>query len=140
MLINGPESSLEIVMSEKVPDGLQCAGDARLVITVRVATAHAAFTGESPVWVDALALGNFVEQLEMLNETRDGSAILESLSPGGMRLEIRNTDRSGHLGAFGHIARRFVLGEQDSVINFGIPFCPTELARIIREFATISRE
>lgn len=140
MLINGPDSSLEIVLTETVPTALQSAGDARLVISVRVANNQALFTGQLPVWIDALALGNFVSQLEKLNETRNGSAILDSLSPGELRLEIRNTDRSGHMAALGHIGRRFSPGGQDSVINFDVPFCPTELPRIISEFAIIASE
>jgi hypothetical protein len=70
-------------------------GDRRLDVSV----SSEGFAGGAPgVWVDAIGLGRFIEQLTALGATRRGAARLECMEgPEDFWLAFRATDRIGHL-------------------------------------------
>ena len=117
------------------------AGDTRFAVRVRVSSLFSVFTGESLCWVDLPSLDTFARQLRVLEELRQGSAVLESMSPGELRLEILATDRAGHMAAVGQIGWWLGIGSGEpywSAVAFRVPFCPTQLPALVREFSALA--
>ncbi len=141
MLVWHQEDFLELRVTEREPARSPCSGDTRFAVRVRVASPDTAFSAETWCWIALRVLASFAEQLQLLEERRQGSAVLESMSPGELQLEIRVTDRAGHVGAFGQVGHHCHGGTGQalwSVIAFAIPFCPTELPDLVQEFARLT--
>ena len=140
MLVRDSDDYLELTVAERctIVHGL---GDTQFTVRVRVSSLFAAFTAEALCWVDLRALVAFAEQLRVLEERRQGSAALESMSPGELRLEVRSTDRAGHVAAVGQVGRWLGVGSGEpywSAVAFRVPFCPTELPALVREFSALA--
>jgi hypothetical protein len=102
MLLGDCDNFVEIHRIERTTATLHGAGDVRLAVRVAFGT----FRGEyDEVWVAAIAWRQFLSDLHTLEARRQGSADLESLSPGELRLELRSTDRAGHMAASGQLGR-----------------------------------
>lgn len=133
MILRDGNDFIELEMAERMPAGLQGAGDVHFNVRVRFAS----YSAESDVWVEARGLRSFVEQLREVERTRQGGAVLVSMSPSELRLEIRATDSLGHVGAFGEVGRwcRGTLPARFwSAVAFGIPFDPGLLSSLLKEF------
>ena len=142
MVIKDKGGSIELLMAEQLPIDSPGAGDTRFNVRVQLRNHKANFSAESSAWVDATVLANFCNQLRTLEKERQGIAELESISSGELRLEIRIFNSSGHVGAFGQVSNLNhdgVGGPHKSLITFGIPFCPTELPKLVNEFELISQ-
>jgi hypothetical protein len=100
------------------------------------------FTAESWAWVDGGALAGFARDLRRLDDARQGSSgFLSAMSSDEFRMEIRSTDHAGHMGVFGWVAHHYsggVGGPHLSKVTFGIPFDPSELPRLVREFERLA--
>ncbi len=142
MILQDGQSYLELKVTEQNPPGTQRAGDTRFVVRVRMASPDTAFTAESWCWVEGSALAGFAQDLRRLEDSRQGSSgLLSSMSPDEFRMEIRSTDHAGHMGVFGWVARHCyggVGGPHLSKVTFGIPFDPSELPRVVREFERLA--
>jgi len=142
MKIQDGKSYFELEVTEKIPPGTQNAGDTRFSVRVCMADHETTFSAESWAWVDGRELAGFVEDLRRLDEAREGSSgILSAQSPNEFRMEIRSTDHAGHMGVFGWVAHHCyggLDGPHLSRVTFGIPFCPSELPRVVREFERLS--
>jgi hypothetical protein len=140
MLIENGSDVLELRVHEQIPFGTQCSGDTQFRILAQIGSANATFSADCSAWVSAPNLITFLEQLRLLEETRKGAAVLESMSPGELRLEIRPHDCAGHMAASGQVGQWVYnrTGERHwSVVAFGISFCPSELPRLLQEFRNI---
>ncbi len=140
MLVRDGEDYLELAVAERGAT-VHDAGDTRFAVRVRVSGMCTVLTAESLCWVDLVALATFAGQLRVLEERRQGSAALESMSPGELRLEVRSTDRAGHMAAVGQVGRWLGVGSGEpywSAVAFRVPFCPTELPALVREFAALA--
>ena len=134
------EDYLEVTVAERLT-GAHAAGDTRFAVRVRVSGMSAILTAETLCWVDLPALSAFAEQLRVLEERRQGSAALESMSPGELRFEVRATDRARHMAAVGQVGRWLGAGCGEpywSAVAFRVPFCPTELPALVREFSALA--
>jgi hypothetical protein len=79
----------------------------------------------------------FLRQLERLDDRRDGEAIVESISPDGLRLRIFVTDRRGHVAIDGQVRTRSV---RDLRWQFrAIRFDPTLLPPLLGELRAAGR-
>jgi hypothetical protein len=97
-------------------------------------------TSEALCWVEFGAIAAFADQLRSLEKRRQGVATLTSMSPGELEVAICSTDRSGHVAAEGQIGRWLGVGLGEpywSSVAFRVPFCPTELPALVREFAAL---
>jgi len=137
MLVRDGEDFLELDATEQVPAELPSTGDTRFAVRVRVSGKNIVFTAETWAWVDARVLAAFSSQLRELEARRQGSATLESMSWDELKLEVCSTDRAGHVAACGQVGHWCHGADGQarwSVVGFGIPFCPTELPALVREF------
>ena len=84
-------------------------------VNAKVSAAGLGFTGANrSVWFDRLAINAFIADLRALDISREGSAILDSMSPGECTLTFSNYDLLGHLQLEVVIARAvFFFGETD---------------------------
>lgn len=94
MKIGSEEEYLEIDELERIPEGIQCAGD----VSVRIALKFQAFSGSyGGVWFELPEIERFISELKILNDKRNGSAKISSMSPEECTLEIRSSDSLGHM-------------------------------------------
>lgn len=140
MLVRDGDDYLDVAVAERLT-GAQAAGDTRFAVRVRVSGMRTALTAESSCWVDLPALVAFAEQLRALEKRRQGSAALESMSPGELRLEVCTTDRAGHVAAVGQVGRWLGVGSGEpywAAVAFRVPFCSSELPALVREFSALA--
>jgi len=140
VLVRDGDDYLELTVAKR-STVVHDAGDSQFAVRVRVSGLHTVLTAESLCWVDLRALAAFADQLRVLEERRQGSAALESMSPGELRLEVRTTDRDGHVAAVGQVGRWLGVGSGEpywSAVAFRVPFCPTELPALVREFSALA--
>jgi hypothetical protein len=139
MLVRNNGDFVEVLLVERTPQALPGAGDLRLHVRV----AFKAFCGENDeVWVEATASQDFLSELQVLEERRQGSATLVSISPGELRLQIHATDRAGHIGVTGQLGRWCYAGGGGMSwcqVPFNFPLsCPSLLPEILAEFRAMA--
>ena len=90
------------------------------------------FTGRIDTWISRTAWAAFCNELEDLELNRQGAASVESISPKELRLTVRSTDRSGHMGVEGFVGYRGTRGEAS--LSFSVlPFDPSSLPQLARD-------
>lgn len=139
MLIRNNGNFVEILLVERIPETPPAAGDLHLHVRVACRT----FCGEyDGVWVEATAFQDFLSELQFLEEWRQGSATLASISPGELRLQIQATDRAGHIGVTGQLGRWCYTGGSKMSwcqVTFDFPLsCPSLLPQILAEFRAMT--
>lgn len=88
------------------------------------------FTAEVDVWVDRATWLGFTQELLILEEHRQGTARLESISPGELSVVIRSTDRAGHMGVEGTIGTSGY--DYTASLQFGVlAFDPSQLPAFV---------
>ena len=108
-------------------------GDVRLDVRLQCER----FTGSGVSWIARDAWQLFLEQLERLDDRREGEAVVESISPNALRLRIFATDRAGHLAITGQVRARSV---PDLRWEFGaMRFDPTLLPQLLNELRADGR-
>ena len=129
MMLTDGVAQVEVAVTEvaaPVPPH-SAGGDVRL--SLRLTCEGFAGTGSS--WIGYDAWQRFLQQLTRLEDRREGEAVVESMSPGELRLCIRVTDRAGHVAADGQVCTRSV---RDLRWQFGaIQFDPTLLSPLLGE-------
>jgi hypothetical protein len=129
---------LKAVEVQTAVPGCTAGGDVRVVARMRLA----AFAGAIETWIKRDAWATFRTQLEALERIRQGEAILESMSPGELRLRIRTLDRLGHMGVEGEFLHYFYGSgaRQPQVVRLqwgALEFDPTLLPRLVAELAVV---
>jgi hypothetical protein len=127
-------SRLELSVIEVQPPvpGATPGGDVCLSVAVR----FDAFAGAASAWIDRDAWAEFVAQLQRLEQARRGEAILESITPGELRLRFHSLDLAGHMGVEGELVRfRYHRGGSGAVrLQFPtVEFDPGMLASLVAE-------
>jgi hypothetical protein len=90
------------------------------------------FTGRIDTWLLRQAWVCFCDQLERLEQSRQGEATVESISPQELRLVVRSIDHAGHMGAEGLVGYRGFMGE--TLLSFSVmQFDPSSLPNLVRE-------
>lgn len=141
MLISDGLDYLELTVTHRGPPGAQDAGDTAFGVRVRVHSMDTVFTGETTCYVRLGALVEFAQQLKILEERRQGSAVLDSANPGELVLDIRSVDRMGHIAAVGQVGHWCCWSEREpqwSAIGFSIGV--SDLPKLLREFSALADE
>jgi hypothetical protein len=108
-------------------------------IRPKVSAAGNGFSGANPsAWFSRIEINRFITDLRALDESREGSATLETMSPGECVLKFRNFDKLGHLHLEVAIARAvYYFGETDHFrcrIRFEVD--PTAFPSMVDELAS----
>jgi hypothetical protein len=121
----------ELGVAMQEDEALPSRGD--VYITVRVLSSG--FSGENELWVDSKSVRHFCRSLVELEKTRRGSAELESISPGELKLKVSSLDRAGHMGIEGRTGYLVQKGNFSAYhsVEFGFEFDPSQLLKAIRD-------
>lgn len=129
---------LTIDVAEQSPNGQPDAGDVRFAVRLRFGNDRdQTFLAKTHAWVRWDVLKAFVEQLEVLERRREGTATITSMSPGELELSIRVIDRAGHVVARGTVGRHIYGPRGEPLwtsLPFEIRFDPTELPSVVQYF------
>jgi hypothetical protein len=124
------EHFIEIVQIEEA----QSAYDSGNVLMSVVVASHG-FNGEGEVWVLQEELARFAQAVTGLNQSLHGNAVLRSVSPGELDLELLSVSPRGHLAVQGSIGRH--MREQERMhwhsLQFGFEFEPSQLEALVAE-------
>jgi hypothetical protein len=94
MRIGTEKEFIELTELDRNPSGTPCAGDIQINVSVKLQE----FGGRySEVWLEFSAMKCFLTQIEALEEFRQGSAKISSMSPEEFSFEIRSSDKLGHM-------------------------------------------
>jgi hypothetical protein len=119
---------IELIATDRVADHLPTSGDVELTVMVQ----SQGFVGDGCHWVEAPHLRRFVEQLRELDSRRNGSAEIESISPGEFQLRILAKDLAGHVAAAGRVSR------SNQALEFSFEFSASHLPRIVAAFSAMA--
>jgi hypothetical protein len=142
MILGDGFARLELTVAEvQAPvAGATAGGDIRISVAVR----FAAFAGAVSVWIDQDVWAGFIRQLQLLEQTRSGEALLESMTPGELRLRFHSLDRAGHMGVEGELLRyayRQTEGGRPVRLQFPtLEFDPGVLASFVMELVSARAE
>jgi hypothetical protein len=128
MKLSGEGGTLVLERSDVGAPGTPADGD----VLVNVAVDAGGFAAADQSWIVRDAWRGFIAELRELESSRRGSATLIAASPEDLRLEFFATDRAGHMGVRGQVARR-TTERFDLLLRFGFSFGPDELPRILRQ-------
>jgi hypothetical protein len=128
VLIREGPNFIEIVPTDRVPDGLPTAGDIQVSVTVQ----SQGFTGSGSAWIEAPKLSAFVSQLRELETSRRGTAEVESMSSGQFRLRLYSTDFLGHMALVGRLYRA------EHALEFRFEFDPRLLPEVAQRFEAMA--
>jgi hypothetical protein len=137
MKIGTKEEFIEIEELEREPEGSPCAGD----VNVSVALALQEFSGSyDGVWLALPEMERFVGELEILDEKRNGSAKISSMSPEEFVLEIRSSDTLGHMEIEAQLHRHQYSGPKYWPIhlNGGFETQPETIRQLISCFKALT--
>jgi hypothetical protein len=139
MIIRAGDDSVEIEVLECTPPSQPRSGDTRL----RVVVSSEGFSGSGTVWIGSEELAQFVRQLTELELRREGSATLESMSPGELVLCIHAIDSWGHMAVKGQLAQQKhfggARGPYPHRVEFGFDIDPMVLPPVLSEFQAIAQ-
>ena len=93
MRIKNKPSFVELVTTEVVPSGLPSAGDVR----VEVKASIDGFIGSGACWIEEPTLRAFATSCKQLLSSFQGSAHLESISPGEFSLSLSPANSRGYI-------------------------------------------
>jgi hypothetical protein len=91
------------------------------------------------VWFFRAEADRFMAELEQLDQLRRGSATIESMSPGEMRLTISIVDRTGHVNVTVELRRfTYVSGQSiELAMPRGFELDPTDLPGAVRDLKAV---
>jgi hypothetical protein len=136
MLIREGDNFLEMIATYRAPDYSTEPGNTKFEIRVQ----SFGFTGQGRTWIDALTLKSFTEQLQKLENQRQGEAEVSSMSPDEFWLKIYSTDSLGHMALFGQLSQTKYESNLimcKPLLEFGFSFDPSILPSIVKNFEAI---
>lgn len=136
IFIGRDDEHLELEEMERVPTQLPTPGDVQVKVTLRLQDFRGSY---SNVWLSKPDLERFVEDLELLVETRKTTAKLNGMSPGEFSLELRPYDSLGHFEASVQLGRHQYSGPTywPTVLSGGFEVEPSDLVSILAGFRAL---
>ena len=132
MKLEGNNGYLELDRSELGPASTPADNDILLSVTVKVK----GYSAADQAWVVASSFHQFLNELQKLDLTRKGRAVLEGASSDDLGLEFFSTDTAGHMAVKGHVG--WDSSERHlQQLRFGFDFEPDMLPKLVREFENL---
>lgn len=123
---------MSVAEVERGVPGIHAGGDVLVFVRARLRS----FSGAADAWVLREAWRDFLNHLRRLERDRAGEAVLESMSPGELRVRVFALDRAGHMGVEGKLTSYQAAAHRPEVttLEFGaIEIDPTALPAFVRE-------
>ncbi|MEH2079597.1 MAG: hypothetical protein V7K89_06165 [Nostoc sp.] len=133
ILICEGDNFLEMIVTEGISDNLIEPRDWEFKIRVQ----SSGFTGQARRWIDGFSLRSFVEDLQKLENQRQGKAEVSSMSYDQFWLKICSIDSVGHMALFGRLSRFESKLGCKHLLEFGFSFDPSVLPSIVKNFEAI---
>lgn len=106
----------------------------RLVISLKTEEFSGNFNRS--IWVSAIEVKGFIQQLKKLDETRNGKAVFSSLSPNEFSLTIKNLDDLGHLCACLFLKKNSpLIRDYKDSFSFNFEIDPTSIPYLIKSLS-----
>lgn len=117
---------------EFVPCGAELAAYPSLCFSASTTTPDVS-GGHGELWFELEAVEQFIRGIVVLDQTRSGSVVLESMSPGEFSFEVFALNSRGHLGVrFGISGSRYAeSGSFPYSLTAGFQIDPTSLPYIV---------
>ena len=129
MILRGSsDQQLTLDVSEPGPRGTPSDDDLLLDVSVSVG----GYAAADQAWVVGSDWRRFMQQLQQLERTRTGHAVLLGASPGDLDIKFAVVDAAGHMSVSGAVAWRTSDGFLQR-LEFGFFFDPGMLASVQRE-------
>lgn len=104
-------------------------------IQIRVETENIQANFGNYIWLSAVDIEKFLTEIEALDKYRTGQAVLESMSPGELKLIFQTIDSQGHLSVTLHFKKEDRINKDYSYeIKVEFQIDPTSLATVRKEF------
>ena len=139
MKIGNDNEYIRLEKLERIPDGLPCAGDVNLSVSLTFQEFSGSYSG---IWLEAPEVDKFIQQLEALYNDRKGSAKIISMSPEAFVLEIRSSDDSGYMEIEAQLHRYQYSGGSiywPVYLRGGFEVQPEAISQIVSCFASFTR-
>ena len=127
MTLTGKEGLLELQRAELGEQDAPAESDILLNVTVEVA----GYSAADQSWVVAEEWNRFLTELRLLDQRRQGRAVVVGASPDDLRLEFYSTDSAGHMAVRGRVGWH----KPDNhflQLRFGFPFEPDLLPGVVQ--------
>lgn len=132
MRLQGDRGFLDLCLSELGPRGTPGDSDLLLNVTVQVG----GYSAADQAWVVAEDYARFLNDLQGLEEQRQGCAALEGASPDDLRIEVYSTDSLGHMALRGYLGWRSPAGHMLQ-LRFGLGFEPDRLPQLLSDLRAL---
>jgi hypothetical protein len=133
---------LQLSIAEQCPPDHPSPGDVRFAISLRFGNGRdQTFYARTHAWIHSSELRAFSRDLELLDRTRQGTATLNSMSPGELVLTIAFADSAGHPVVRGQTGRHILNVKQEYLwccLPFEIAFDPSLLPPLAEEFQRLA--
>jgi hypothetical protein len=137
MLIRDNNSTLELKIEDKMPEGVQGAGDfaLRSILNICITGVETdEFMANARSWIDIVKFNRFLNELKSLETSRQGSAEIESMSPGEFRIRFYKKNSRGEIEAEGEVGRHLTGSSRMNKVHFEIAIDPTSVKAILEDF------
>lgn len=135
MKIGSDKEYVEIEELKRNSEGASCD------VNVRVALSLQEFCGSyDGIWLELSEIERFISDLEVLDESRNGSAMVSSMSPKEFTLKIRSSDSLGHMEIEAQLHRHQYSGPKywPIYLNGGFEAEPKIIRQLISCFKALS--
>jgi hypothetical protein len=129
MLIQQSNNKVVISLLSQETEELPSKGDVYLEIEI---TSNG-YSGKNDLWVLYADFKEFCNALIVLNEKRQGEAVLFGMSPNELEIRIHSVSSLGHIAISGYTGYEMI-GENSSFLHqvkFGFEFDPSQLEKIV---------
>jgi hypothetical protein len=134
MRLESAEALLEIGRVEWATPGPT---DEDLLLNVTIRSYH--YSADGKRWVVAEDWQRFLCELRVLEERRQGSAVLVGASPDDLRIQFFSTDYLGHMAVRGHVGWSAPGGHRQR-LQFGFDFEPDRLPAVLAGFVGLAAQ
>ena len=131
----GTAGDVTLDFTERDPDGNI---SVRVQAHVHMQAGSVISATQERIWLDQAAINRFVRQWEVLDETRNGEARLDSMSPQVLVVKLRPVDRLGHCAAEVELGWRTMSqhwGDFHNSLKFTFDLHADRIAQFREEFA-----
>jgi len=135
MKIVSGENFIEFEVTLDEEESLPIYGDAYILVSI---SSHG-YCGKNDLWVSKDDLSQFFNDIIKLEESRQGSALLSSISPGELEINVYSTDSRGHMAVKGCTGYSISSGESTfkHSVEFGFGFEPDQLVRLSKQIMSL---
>jgi hypothetical protein len=109
-------------------------------IEIRVETENIQTHFKNHTWLSDVDIEKFLIEIETLDKYRTGQAVLESMSPGELKLIFQPIDSQGHLSVVLHIKKEDRINKDYSYeIKVEFQIDPTSIAAVRKELLELTK-